>query len=120
MIEDSAISTQATRAVATELQGPLREVKQALERLYGDRLVRVVLFGSHARGEARSASDVDVLVVLHGPVDPFAEAYCLGAIMLDASLQHGLALSLLPIAETRYEDPTHPLSANAREEGIEL
>jgi hypothetical protein len=37
-----------------------------LERAFPGRVVRVVLFGSHARGEATEESDVDVLVVLDG------------------------------------------------------
>lgn len=37
-----------------------------LKRVLGDRFVRLMLFGSHARGEASGESDVDVLVVLHG------------------------------------------------------
>jgi predicted nucleotidyltransferase len=35
---------------------------------------RVVLFGSHARGEAREDSDVDLLVILTESTDPLREA----------------------------------------------
>jgi predicted nucleotidyltransferase len=38
----------------------LRRLKGELERLYGDRLERVLLFGSRARGDARPDSDWDV------------------------------------------------------------
>lgn len=37
----------------------LVEAKQKLEDLYGDRLKRVIVYGSQARGEARPDSDVD-------------------------------------------------------------
>ena len=46
--------------------GFLPALRQRLEAHYGDRLVRAVLFGSYARGEATEESDVDVLVVLGG------------------------------------------------------
>ena len=36
----------------------------ALDALYGDRIERVVLFGSRARGDAREDSDYDVAVFL--------------------------------------------------------
>jgi predicted nucleotidyltransferase len=42
-----------------------------LLELYGPRFDRLLLFGSQARGDAAEGSDVDVLVVLHGEVQPF-------------------------------------------------
>ncbi|MCA6573040.1 MAG: nucleotidyltransferase domain-containing protein [Pseudanabaena sp. M34BS1SP1A06MG] len=42
----------------------LNELKSALVKLYGDRLFSLILFGSHAKGEATSESDIDVMVVL--------------------------------------------------------
>jgi predicted nucleotidyltransferase len=44
----------------------LAELKCRLVTRFDDRLARVVLFGSHARGEARPDSDIDVLVVVAG------------------------------------------------------
>jgi predicted nucleotidyltransferase len=42
----------------------LAEYKAALERAFGTRLVRAVLFGSYARGRAHADSDIDVLVLV--------------------------------------------------------
>jgi len=53
---------------AAQLDTILREFRQGLEDIYGARLVRVVLFGSQARDEAEPDSDIDVMVVLRGPV----------------------------------------------------
>jgi predicted nucleotidyltransferase len=47
----------------------LRRFRTALEALYGDRIERVVLFGSRARGEARDDSDYDVAVFLRDLAD---------------------------------------------------
>jgi predicted nucleotidyltransferase len=44
----------------------LGELKQRLVQRFGPRVRAVVLFGSHARGEARPDSDVDVLVLVEG------------------------------------------------------
>lgn len=46
-------TTQASDPVLTRF-------RQALDEIYGNRLDRVVLFGSRARGDARPDSDYDV------------------------------------------------------------
>ncbi len=42
----------------------LKELVDELKKLYGDNLSHVILYGSKARGDADSGSDIDVLVVL--------------------------------------------------------
>ena len=42
----------------------LREIKDGLAAIYGQRLQAAYLYGSYARGEEDSESDLDVLVVL--------------------------------------------------------
>lgn len=42
----------------------LRELKGALKLFLGDRLVRFVLYGSKARGDYHSGSDLDVAIVV--------------------------------------------------------
>ena len=46
----------------------VREFRDRLAVVYGDRLKEVYLYGSCARGEATAHSDTDVAVVLEGPV----------------------------------------------------
>jgi predicted nucleotidyltransferase len=46
----------------------LKRIKTSLEATFGDRLRGVVLYGSEARGEATPDSDIDILVLLTGPV----------------------------------------------------
>src|ERR1700757_4546108 len=43
----------------------LKRPRAALDELYGDRIERVVLFGSRARGDAGDDSDYDVAVFLN-------------------------------------------------------
>ena len=56
-----------------KIQTLLTELRRRFEALYGERLVRMVLFGSQARGDAEPGSDIDVLVVLRGLVSPCEE-----------------------------------------------
>ncbi len=100
------------------VQAALAEAREALHDLYGARLLRLVLYGSHTRGEAHEESDVDVLVVLDGEVDFMAEVHR----MLDVDMAildtYHLILSLLPVAAETFEQPHHPLMINVRREGV--
>ncbi|MDR3528417.1 MAG: nucleotidyltransferase domain-containing protein [Rhizomicrobium sp.] len=58
----------------------LARLKRELAALYGTRLKQVLLYGSRARGDHRDDSDYDVLVVLEGPVDWWAEQKQLSAL----------------------------------------
>ncbi|MDH7514070.1 MAG: nucleotidyltransferase domain-containing protein [Clostridiales bacterium] len=44
----------------------LRELKESLEAFLGDRLLRMVLFGSLARGDYNDESDMDVAIIIRG------------------------------------------------------
>lgn len=88
-----------------------------MEALYGDRLARLVLYGSHARGEATDESDVDVMVVLHGAVDP-AEVRRMSRTCLDIGLRHDGLISVYPISEGDYESKESILLRNIRREGV--
>ncbi|MBE9119156.1 nucleotidyltransferase domain-containing protein [Lusitaniella coriacea LEGE 07157] len=52
-----------------KLKSILNQLRSHFEQIYGDRLVKMVLFGSQARGDARPDSDIDVLIVLKGEVN---------------------------------------------------
>jgi predicted nucleotidyltransferase len=42
----------------------LKRLRAALDEMYGDRIARVVLFGSRARGDASPDSDYDIAIFL--------------------------------------------------------
>lgn len=51
----------------------LRRFRASLDGLYGNRIERVVLHGSRARGDAQADSDYDVAVFLEGFADRWQE-----------------------------------------------
>lgn len=96
----------------------LSELRLRLKELYGERLVRLVLFGSQARGDANADSDIDVLIVLKGVVNPFEEIERGGGVTAAVSLEHDVAISSIYVPEERYDRGVGPLLGNVRAEGV--
>lgn len=94
------------------------ELRQHLETLYDERLAQVVLFGSQARGDAVSGSDIDVLVVLHGPVSPGQEIARTGETAARLSLKYDTVISCTFVSADRYATERSPLLLNVRREGV--
>jgi predicted nucleotidyltransferase len=98
----------------------VRQLKNSLVALYGARLRRVVVYGSQARGDTDQFSDIDVLVVLKGPVQPAAEIARTGEIVAELSLQFNAVISCLFMDEDRYLNRAGPLLRNIRREGVSV
>jgi predicted nucleotidyltransferase len=96
----------------------LDDFKIELRQLYGKRLQDVILFGSYARGDARAGSDIDVMVVLGGEVSPGREIDRMIEVITDLNLKYDVLLSVVPVAEDKYQRVNSPLLLNVRREGI--
>jgi len=96
----------------------LEELKTKLRLIYGDRLKKVILYGSWARGDATDDSDIDLLVVLEGDVSPGREIERMIDAITDVMLDHSELVSVYPVSEDDYERVNSPLLMNARREGI--
>ena len=93
---------------------------QALRELYGARLAEVVLFGSHARGDADADSDIDLLVVLAGDVSPWDELRRLDDLLWGLSYEHAVTVSALPINLDQWRSGRSPVLVDARSHGTIL
>lgn len=96
----------------------LADLCRRLEGLYGPRLVRLVLFGSQARGDAEPESDIDVLVVLEGLNDPIAEIHRTSHIVAGLSLHYDEVIACVFVDREQYERERSPLMLNVRREGV--
>ena len=99
-------------------------VREELRRLlvghYGERLHRVVLFGSRARGDAAPDSDYDVLVVLRGDVHPGDERSALGDALYRVCWEFDVVVSCHVVPLDRYRAERSPFMVNVRAEGVAL
>ncbi|CAN5627679.1 nucleotidyltransferase domain-containing protein [soil metagenome] len=98
----------------------LDELADGLKTLYGKRFVGLMLFGSYARGEAKEGSDVDLLLLLHGPVDALAEIHRSEEVAWPLSLVHDLTLSLLPVNTEQSSALGSSFLTNLEHEGVRV
>lgn len=106
--------------VSGKLQETLRWATASLREIYGDRLKRLMLFGSRARGDANPESDVDVLVVLEGPISSYEEAKRTSRVATQAAAYRGAVLSFIHMSAEEFSGGQRPLVQSVKEEGINL
>ncbi len=94
-------------------------VRAAISEIYGDRVERVILFGSRARGEARPDSDYDIAVVLRDMSDRAKEMDRLADIGTDILYDVGCVVHAMPYHSGTFNEHT-PLMHQIRTDGIEL
>ena len=97
----------------------LRKFRTALDEMYGERIERVVLYGSRARGDARPDSDYDVAVFLTDLTDRWDEIDRIVEIETDILCETGAVINALPFRAGAYQERT-PLMHELRREGIDL
>ncbi|HVY17739.1 MAG TPA: nucleotidyltransferase domain-containing protein [Rhodopila sp.] len=97
----------------------LKRFRSALNAAYGDRLERVILFGSHARGDARPDSDYDVAVFLRNMGDRFKELRRVAELSNNLVDETGESIHALVYAAGAYDERT-PLMREIRREGVDL
>ena len=94
-----------------------RDVASDLKRLYGDRVRKVVLFGSWARGDAHPESDIDLLVVLDRVEDASREHERMSDLLNRHSLDNDTIVSTLVVSERDYASAQKPVLIRIRAEG---
>ncbi|HXO03400.1 MAG TPA: nucleotidyltransferase domain-containing protein [Stellaceae bacterium] len=97
----------------------LRRFRAALDALYGDRIERVVLYGSRARGDAREDSDYDVAVFLHELTERWREVHRIVEVETDILDDTGAVINAMPFPAGAYRQRTG-FMREIRLEGVDL
>jgi predicted nucleotidyltransferase len=98
----------------------LRRIRLALEEAFARRLKGIVLYGSEARREAAEDSDLDLLVLLNGPIEePHDSWECIDA-LYPLVLESGRPIHAEPVDAKEYRAAEYPLFQHAAREGVLL
>ena len=105
------------------MQSLIEQYIAEIKKIYGTHLRKVILFGSYARGDFRSDSDVDIMILLDmSDVDLKAYSQQLSYMTYDFNLDNDLDIK--PIAKNKEHftkwRTNYPFYANIYKEGVIL
>jgi len=98
----------------------INQIKERLMKTYGEKIKRVILYGSYVRGEATRDSDVDILVVVDESLNPFEVRRGLSDLLFDTLLEEGELISVITLPEHFFENYNSPFVLNVKREGMIL
>jgi uncharacterized protein len=96
----------------------LSRFRLALGKVYGERLERVVLYGSRARGDHQPDSDYDIAVFIKDPGSLGEEIRRLAGVETDILWDTGAVINALPFPAGAYRERTgfmHELRRDGRD-----
>lgn len=96
----------------------LDEAKEKLQRIYGERLKGIILYGSYARGDATEGSDIDLILLLEDMSDPLSELEKCSGEIHQLDFLYDMVISIIPIEADQYRTRRLPIILNAKREGI--
>lgn len=96
------------------------QIQMLMRRLFPT--AEVILYGSEARGEARSDSDIDLLILVDGDKLTLAQEDAVTTPLYELELQTGVAISPIVMLKKQWENRplVTPFYLNVIKEGIRL
>lgn len=79
----------------------LRELKESLRTLLGDQLLKMLLFGSMARGDYSDESDIDVAIIIRGLTHELKNKIL--DTVAEVELKHLMPVSVLTLSEAEFD-----------------
>ena len=105
------------------LQTVLKELYHRVAGIYGNDLHKVILYGSYARGDYDSESDIDVMVLVHSDVESIKKrGWDIAVIDSRLSLEYDVTLSVTVKNKAHFDHwkESLPYFRNVVAEGVEI
>jgi predicted nucleotidyltransferase len=113
--------SQISKAAIKDIDIILRKLITRLRESTGDKLQRIILFGSCSRGEHTQESDIDVMVIVTDESIKEYDEKAL-AIAVDLSIEYGKVICIFVVSSNKYleEKQYNPFIKNIENEGITI
>ncbi|MBC8181845.1 nucleotidyltransferase domain-containing protein [candidate division KSB1 bacterium] len=99
------------------------EINKDMVNLFGDKLMKIILYGSYAKNSQNKESDIDFFVLVDDTDENLRKnKYRIADIMADLSLNYDILVSITEETYNRYREYSEilPFYKNVTEEGIEI
>jgi len=104
--------------MSTNIRPILEKLKKELMKIYGDKVDRILLYGSRARGDNRPDSDIDILIVLKDDFN-YSEMLRLSSdLAASLSLENDVVISRAFVSKEQFENRQTPFLMNVRREAV--
>lgn len=112
------MNAQTKEALLQKKEVVTKRFKEIMQELYGERLAKIVLYGSYARGDFHEESDIDFLVVLNDEnVQRYVEIKNITLHVEGLEGKEGITISALPMSILKFSYAKTPLLYFIRKEG---
>lgn len=105
------------------IQSLMEQYISEIKKIYGSHLRKVILYGSFARGDFRTDSDVDIMILLDMPdIDLKAYSQKLSYMTYDFNLDNDFDIKPMAKSEEHFKKwiAEYPFYANVHKEGVIL
>ncbi|OQX96380.1 MAG: hypothetical protein B6I20_14505 [Bacteroidetes bacterium 4572_117] len=103
---------------ARNIKPLIETLKNKLQKLYGDNMLQIILFGSYAHGNVHDESDIDLLLILNKMKSPYHENVFMNEVVSDFSLASEIYFSVIATTKKQFNFMKNPLYQNINKEGI--
>ena len=106
-----------------DLNNIIDVITRSYKDVYGEDIIRILLYGSYARGDNRDDSDVDIVAIVRGDRKSLQERLRkIWDVSSDLELEYGTIISptVIPADEFERFKEDLPYYRNILEEGVEL
>jgi len=97
----------------------IKDFTETMKNHYGDRLSKIILYGSYARGDFNEESDIDFLVLLNDEeVRAIKELSNTNDEVYNLTLKHEILVSMFAASRKKFEFATKAFYRFIKKEGI--
>lgn len=105
------------------MQGLMQQYVSGVREIYGSHLRQVILYGSYARGDFNSESDVDIMILLDlSDMDIKKYRHRLSEMTFDFNMDHDIDIKPIAKSEAHYNMwvVNYPFYANINRDGVKI
>lgn len=106
-----------------ELNTILQQMSKVYRAVYGENVVRIILYGSYARGDNQKDSDIDIVAIVRGERAELQERLKkIWDTSSELELEYGTLVSptVIPFAEFEKYKEDLPYYRNIENEGVDI